>query len=289
MKHLKRFNEAIINYESDNVKAFYEELKKLIDASSRFEIPIKDVVKIGEKHDIEVVDYDAFYDQLPENEKKTAPPRRETPVFALINPITDKIRVVYTYIKSLNEMTLDHIYHMMKHENVHIGQISRQKKRPEGKLPDPNDKKLYFSDKMEIMAFAQSISDMLMDENPKSVKDAIKELRFNPLWKDIKKAEVGEEVLNRYKKYIYLYLEKEFEKPEADRKRNKRRMPMGPPPGMGMPGMGMPGMRMPGMGFGPPMSGDSKEIQDKFDDACDRGDMNDIRKFGKMLNDLHRR
>lgn len=242
MKHLKRFNEAIINYESDNIKAFYNDLENiwLNLPKSEFIIKSDKVVEIGEKHGIEVVDYDKFYKELPESEKKTAPPSGVT--FALINPINNKPRVVLGNAKSgIDKRILDHIYHMLKHENVHIGQISRQKKRPEGKLSDPNDKKLYFSDKMEIMAFAQSISDMLMDENPKSVKDAIKGLNYNPLWRDIKSAKVDKEVLNKYKKYIYLYLEKEFEKSEADRKRNKR-MPMGPPPGM----------RMPGMGFGPP-------------------------------------
>jgi len=35
-------------------------------------------------------------------------------------------------------------------------------------------------------------------------------LNRNPLWNDIKRA-VDNDVLQRYKKYIYLYLEKEFE------------------------------------------------------------------------------
>ena len=66
------------------------------------------------------------------------------------------------------------------------------------------------------MAFSQSISDMLMDDapfvgKPENIEDALKRMENLPLWKSIK-ANVDEKILKRYKKYIYLYLEKEFEK-----------------------------------------------------------------------------
>ena len=72
------------------------------------------------------------------------------------------------------------------------------------------NKKEYFSNKEEIMAFSQSISDMLMKLNPKNIKSALMLLNRNQLWNDIKEV-VDKDVLQRYQKYIYLYLEKEFE------------------------------------------------------------------------------
>ena len=42
MKHLRRFNEAIVDWESDNLKAFYEEAKKSLKKDS---ISFEDLVK----------------------------------------------------------------------------------------------------------------------------------------------------------------------------------------------------------------------------------------------------
>jgi hypothetical protein len=63
------------------------------------------------------------------------------------------------------------------------------------------------------MAFAQSVSDMVMDMNPKSMEVAVKMITKTPLWKAIKSTD--NKTQNRYKKYIYLYLEKEFEKKKS--------------------------------------------------------------------------
>lgn len=101
---------------------------------------------------------------------------------------------------------------MLKHENIHIQQYGKKKVPEAGEfMGNISNKKEYFSNKDEVMAFSQSISDMIMDQNPKDINDAIRKLKFNPLYKDIQKS-VDIEILQRYKKYIYLYLEKEFEK-----------------------------------------------------------------------------
>ena len=77
-------------------------------------------------------------------------------------------------------------------------------------MGDISKTKEYFSNKDEVMAFAQSVSDMIMDMNPKSLEEAIKMINRTPLWRPIQK--VDEKTKKRYKKYIYLYLEREFEK-----------------------------------------------------------------------------
>lgn len=204
MKHLRRFNEAIVEWETDNIKSFYNELKE------KRNISFSDMKEVGDKNDIEVVDYDTFLNELPtEQMRKDAPPKG-IPAFALVNPVTHKARIVLN-VACVDGHLLDHIYHMLKHENVHIGQISKKKDKSKGEfMGDIRDTKAYFSNKDEVMAFAQSVSDMIMSKNPRSLEDAIKMIDRTPLWRPIKSTD--EKTQKRYKKYIYLYLEREFEK-----------------------------------------------------------------------------
>jgi hypothetical protein len=209
MKYLKKFNEAIIDWETDNIKSFYEESKSLIDEKKY--ITRDELNDIGKKHGVEVVDYDTFFSELPEEHKETAP-TKGVPVFGLVNRKTDKPRLVIQSNRIDNRI-LDQAYHYLKHENIHVGQISRKSdhiKKGEF-MGDVSDKESYFADKDEIMAFAQTISDMIMTFRPKNIEEAKKELKFNHLWNDIKR-NVDDKTKKRYLKYIYLYLEKELQK-----------------------------------------------------------------------------
>jgi len=212
----RKSNEAIVDYRSDNIEAFYNELSDLLEERNnvsrqsgygRSEVSFNQVVEIGRTHGVDVVNYDTFYRELPESDKKTAPPNG-VPCFALVNPVNDLPRVVIN-TPSINKRMLDHVYHMLKHENIHVGQIARKKVR-HNSMVNPNDRKSYFSNKDEVMAFSQSIVDMLMDQKPKTKEEAISKLRYNQLYNDIKR-NVDSDILNRYHKYIYLYLEKELE------------------------------------------------------------------------------
>lgn len=205
MKHLKKFNEAIIDYKSENVEGFYKECKDLIETF--FRITDSQLKEIAEKWDIETVDYKTFISDLPDTLKAGAPPPGI--LFALVNPETGKPRIVCD-LKNISERELDHIHHMLKHETIHIGQKARSGGKGSGEGMDPKDQKSYFSNKDEVMAFAQSISDLLMKSNPKNIGEALKGLDRNPLWNNIKRS-VDTTTLQRYKKYIYQYLEKEFE------------------------------------------------------------------------------
>jgi hypothetical protein len=178
MKHLRRFNEAIVDWESDNLKAFYEEAKKSLKKDS---ISFEDLVIIGKKHDIDVVYYDTFHKALPDDKmRKDAPPRNRIPFFGLCNPVTHKSSLV-VQVPKLSSRDLDFAYHMLKHENVHVGQKSRKIDKTSGEyLGDISNTKAYFSNKDEVMAFAQSLSDMVMDQNPKTLEDAIKMIDRTP-------------------------------------------------------------------------------------------------------------
>jgi hypothetical protein len=209
MKHIKKFNEAIIDWETDNIKSFYEESKSLIDEKKN--ITRDELNDIGKKYGVEVVDYDTFFSELPEEHKETAPPKG-VPVFGLVNRKTDKPRLVIQSNRIDNRI-LDQAYHYLKHENIHVGQISRKSdhiKKGEF-MGDVSDKESYFADKDEIMAFAQTISDMIMNFKPRNIEEAKLKLKMNPLWGDIKR-NVDDKTKKRYLKYIYLYLEKELQK-----------------------------------------------------------------------------
>lgn len=205
MKHLKRFNEAIVEWETDNIKSFYQELN-----NKKLPLSFNDIKEVGEKHDIEVVNYDTFLNDLPTEQMKADAPPRGVPAFGLVNTVTHKARLVIN-TNTIDKRLLDFIYHMLKHENVHVGQKSRKKDKSAGEfLGDVNKTKEYFSNKDEVMAFAQSVSDMVMDQKPKTMEQAIKMIERTPLWRPIQT--VDEKTKKRYMKYIYLYLEREFEK-----------------------------------------------------------------------------
>jgi hypothetical protein len=97
------------------------------------------------------------------------------------------------------------------HERIHAEQSNR-KGDILYELPSPTDRKAYFSNKEEIMAFSWTIANSLSKEY-KNTKDAISVLKkrdrseHSRLWEDINRY-CDETVINRYKKYIYLYLEK---------------------------------------------------------------------------------
>lgn len=214
---INKFNEAIVDWETDNIKDFYKDVLSIVDSNKS--ISLSELKEIGEKHDIEIVDYDTFLSDLPDEQmKKDAPPKGAIPVFGLVNPVTHKA-IIVVQVPGLDKGLLNMAYHMLKHENVHVGQKSRKKDKSKGEyLGDIRDLKSYFSNKDEVMAFSQSIVDMIMDRSPKSFEEAKKELKYNRLWSDIKR-NVDDKIKKRYIKYIYLYLEKEFDKKGIEDKR----------------------------------------------------------------------
>jgi hypothetical protein len=179
-------------------------------------------VAFGQRNDFDVVDYDEFYNTLSEENKKTAPPRRGVPFFALFNPIRRKAMFVLSdpnaarFIPNFKEIMLD----IIGHERVHAEQ-SLRKGTIDYKLPSPLDRKSYFSNKEEVMAFSFTIANGLSKTN-RSLEEAMSQLDipFNPrsamrpaehtmLWSDIKRY-CDEKIIKRYRKYIYLYLEKMY-------------------------------------------------------------------------------
>lgn len=203
MRHLSKFKtfESII-------------IPKDIDLSSVKNL--KDLKNLGKIHDFDVFNYDEFYNSLSDIDKKTAPPKHNpnSPIFALFHPINKKPTIVINNPVNFlppNEIISD----ILGHELIHKGQASKSK--IEYTLPNPNDLKLYFSDKNEIMAFSFSIAKELLKRYPNTkvnqLMDKLSKSNQNSLYSAIK-SNVDNDILKRYNKYIYNYL-CEFSKKEV--------------------------------------------------------------------------
>ncbi len=224
MKHLKTFNifESII-------------VPTLIDSDMEIN-SYDDLIKYGEENEFDVVEYDEFYESLPEGDKGTAPPKRNgPPFFALFHPVRKKPMFVVSDRRFFEPFEMpppppgmggfpmrgmgrmrnmppprppykEIVNDIMGHEMIHKEQSGRRK--IEYALPSPTNKNKYFSNKDEIMAFSWTIANEI-SRGSNSIKDSLKKLKFNKIWIDIERY-CDEKIENRYKKYIYLYLEDIF-------------------------------------------------------------------------------
>lgn len=208
MKNIKSFKlfEAVI---------IPKELKSSSDISSISSYD--ELVQYSNDNEFDVVKYAEFYKSLSDIDKKNAPPKG-FPFFALFHPIRKKPMFV------ISNINIPRVFPNFKnivddiigHERIHSEQ-NKRKGSIKYILPEPNDRRLYFSNKEEIMAFSYSIAKELMrfgkesDWEENFSKTLRKRLGWSNLYADIKRY-VNSKVLNRYNKYIYLYVEKILEK-----------------------------------------------------------------------------
>jgi hypothetical protein len=176
----------------------------------------EDAVEYGQQEDFDVVEYDEFYNSLSDDDKKTAPPRRGAPFFALFHPIRKKPMFVVSDLMIFRFMPMKEIMDdIIGHELVHAEQ-TRRRGGIEFNLPNPQHTRSYFSNKEEVMAFSFTIA----NEIKKTARDfdsAKKTLLSNrvsgqagSIWNTIRNV-CDEKTIKRYRKYIYMYLEKMFD------------------------------------------------------------------------------
>lgn len=163
--------------------------------------------EIAEEHGVEVVDYETFLEELPDEEYRAAAPPRRTPVFATVNPVSGSPRVVLQ-VPIVDQRLWDYVFHMLKHEGIHVQQWSRREVHPSG-LWDVRDRGAYFSQKDEVMAFSHSIVDQLLGMGARTPEEGMGRLGRVRLYQDIRES-VSKKILKRYHKLIYLYLLKEL-------------------------------------------------------------------------------
>lgn len=217
----RKILEAVIS--SSNSKPFLEELRLFFEESD--EISFHQLVSMAAKYGIEVVDYDTFYDELPELWKKGQIPHKKIDIFGLANPVTKKPRLVVT-IDPINKKKYNFISIVVSHEFVHVGQMDRLKPGviyiPPKTVYDLN---IYYSDKQEIMAWSKTIvDDVLKTFNPNSFEEAMEKLPKGHYYKRIKEVfKEDPKVWNKYLKNIYNYMKLEFEPVEEKSDLNELR------------------------------------------------------------------
>lgn len=217
----KKLFEAVIS--SSKSKPFLEELRLFFEENDK--INFYQLASMAEKYGIEVVDYNTFYDELPELWKKGEIPHKRVEIFGLANPVTKRPRLVIT-IDSIDKKKYNFISIVVSHEFVHAGQMDRLKPGviyiPPKTVYDLN---VYYSDKQEIMAWSKTIvDDVLKTFNPKSFEEAMENLPKAHYYKRIKEVFKNDpKVWNKYLKNIYNYMKLEFEPVEEKADLNELR------------------------------------------------------------------
>ena len=211
-----------------NIKSFKQFEAVIMPPESNNDIRIssyQDAVEFGKQQDFDVVQYDEFFDSLSEVDKRHAPPKHGTPFFALFHPERKRPMFVVCDPNVFRFMPMKDIMgDIIGHEMIHAEQ-SRRKGDIDYSLPNQTDKKAYFSNKEEIMAFSFTIANEIK-KTSRSFEDAKTNFKNNriggqggSIWGDIKRV-CDEDVIKRYRKYIYMYLEKMFDGEEVKPGRN---------------------------------------------------------------------
>jgi len=223
---------------------------------------IEEINDIFKEVDVKFVEYKEFHDSLRTQREKDAAPNSSVQMlpgvkFAAFNPATKQMNVVVEprdILRFLNgpgtnkfEKFYDIIRIILRHESIHKQQVSRMGKDVYSLSNNPsNDKEEYLKDRQEMMAYAQSLIDHLIDDgdNKQEILDKLKSGRIyggvsGRIYFDMKD-NLSRKDFNRFIKYVTQYLEsmtdEEFITPEKPRmlppfgREMRQGMPPGPPP-----------------------------------------------------------
>jgi hypothetical protein len=214
MNNIKKFSDFIQINEAAimpmDIEKMISDLKSELEINNR--VSLDDANAIVEEYGVIFIDYQTFYLGLRSDLRRTAPPEN-TPIFGFFREDGTICIVVSGYnrmgvmnIPTITLANLGFINHVIQHESIHTEQWRRRAGKVEYTLPDPKDRKSYFGNKDEIMAFAQSVVEMMMTQDRlTNMSQLQRSLDRNPLWNSIKSSGVSQEVKNRYLKYIYEY------------------------------------------------------------------------------------
>jgi hypothetical protein len=216
MKHLKKFNEAVIK-PHDFTEAFTE-------LRSIPEVTMDDLNRIFNPLNVEFVDVDYFKSKLqtkkeielvPVNMPHIRPGLR----FAAHNVYTNKMYVCIVEDKFLNnfknkrlkEEILELLEEILRHESIHKQQAE---KRPGVTLKNlensPLKPKSYFSSTDEIMAYADSFITQCRNKglSNEEILDLLKTGK-RVSWIQSVYKDMDPDVQKRFKKYVYQYISDE--------------------------------------------------------------------------------
>lgn len=217
-------NEDVINPNDDTINNAITDLRGHFEESKTMTYQeLKDLLG---KYGIEVVTYDEFISEYPDEYLSDAPNlsqvQRSGGFFGMVNPVTGKIRIIlYSETFKIPIGRLNDLIYIIKHENIHYIQSLRKPDKKSGEYyGDVEDLKAYFKNKDEIMAFANTVVENYIEfikrmsintpNNFETAKKGIDSyLKYDYLFNMIRNS-VDDKTLNRYKKYIYLYLQQSF-------------------------------------------------------------------------------
>ena len=217
LKSFKDFtNEAIIMpVDTDEIIA---EVKSLEHIDSLDDIN-KDLLKFN----IHFSFYDEFFNSLESQEEKDVAPPESMPSnsaikFALYNKYIGKINfvVVNNFVELFNRRRLTNenfyniLFEMIKHESIHSKQVGKMGIEHHHLTDSPKNPEQYFSNKSEIMAYANSFVTEMMEEyeSKEKVLSLLRsEKRIKNWLFDCYKKYVNQKDFQRFIKYVYLYLQ----------------------------------------------------------------------------------
>ena len=207
-------NEAVIN--PIDTRYIISILKSLEHIDS-----LNDINKVLKEYNIHFSFYDEFFDSLESQEEKdVAPPKMmftPSPIkFALFNKYINKINFVVqdNFVERFNNNILGRDFYielseMIKHESIHRQQVGKMGIKNYHLTDSPVNPKQYFSNKNEIMAYANSfVIEMTKRKSKEEVISLLRNEKFINNWIfQAYKKEVDEKYFRRFIKYVYLYLQ----------------------------------------------------------------------------------
>jgi hypothetical protein len=222
IKEVMGITEAVINPNTENIINFVDELYFHFDNNGK-PIPFDEFVLMGNKYDVDIIKLNDYKDNLPSDNENLSIPSdndmRQMPMFGYVNPRTNKITIVFSNnVTHFIQQFLFFFKQLLKHEGVHLGQSIRRPSQTTGEyFGNVMDRKKYFENKDEVMAFANTlVNNFMIYKKPETFDDAKRIMKRylkggeDRMWLDIKNS-VDNKTLKKYLKYIYLYLEQEFE------------------------------------------------------------------------------
>jgi hypothetical protein len=201
------------------------EAKKLVNTGLEYSDLVAQLNKIFDSKKLNFVEYDLFYDNLPEKDKAGAPPKNAKIIdgikFGLFHPVLKKMLIVIEptelpgCFKNSEKFKKfkDFCDKVARHETVHMQQAGKIQAPNEYELPDMSNRETYLADKREIMAYARTSVDEMIQakmspekirkelgkKNP-SIKSHAYNLYLNTFGPDHK-------IFKRFLKSVYQYLD----------------------------------------------------------------------------------
>jgi len=220
MKHLQTYKNYKINESIVKPFDFSELIGQLKETSFS---SLEEINKISEKYGIIFSDFDTFYNTLArESEKKVAP--KDLMLFggvkfALFNKYIDKINIVveseifFEYLHNDEDKTdfYNFIHQVLRHESIHKQQVSKMGKDIYRLDASPTgNQKSYWSNPQEIMAYAHSLVNDLMDQghNKEEITDILKHEKNIKSWiHQVHKKYLDPNKYKKFMKYAYEYID----------------------------------------------------------------------------------